>query len=74
MNRPPKANSISNINEKIKYNLDKIFPPQTEQHQIFQEVKPFVKNALDGFDVCLLAYGQTGAGKTFTMEGPQFSE
>jgi len=24
---------------------------------------------MDGFNLCIFAYGQTGAGKTFTMEG-----
>jgi len=32
-------------------------------------VREIVKSALDGFKVCIFAFGQTCAGKTFTMEG-----
>ena len=28
-----------------------------------------VKNAFDGYNVCVFAYGQTGSGKTYTMMG-----
>jgi hypothetical protein len=29
-----------------------------------------VSRAVDGYHGTIFAYGQTGAGKTFTMEGP----
>ena len=28
-----------------------------------------VASACDGYNVCLMAYGETGAGKTHTMQG-----
>lgn len=36
---------------------------------VFAETLPIVKSVLDGYNVCIFAYGQTGTGKTFTMEG-----
>ena len=35
-----------------------------------RQVSPLVTSVLDGFNVCIFAYGQTGTGKTFTMMGP----
>lgn len=37
--------------------------------QVFDSVCELVQSALDGYHVCLFSYGQTGAGKTFTMTG-----
>ena len=31
--------------------------------------KPLVDEVLNGFNCTIFAYGQTGTGKTFTMEG-----
>lgn len=36
---------------------------------MFEEVSDLVQSALDGYKVCLFSYGQTGAGKTHTMQG-----
>jgi Cdc6-like AAA superfamily ATPase len=40
---------------------------------VFEEVKPILRSALDGHNVCILAYGQTGTGKTYTMVGSSFT-
>lgn len=39
--------------------------------EVFEDVAPFATSVLDGYNVCIFAYGQTGTGKTFTMEGTE---
>lgn len=40
-----------------------------------QAARPLVQNVLEGYNGTIFAYGQTGTGKTFTMEGnPQAPE
>lgn len=43
-------------------------PRSTPPPQVFQEVQALVTSCIDGYNVCIFAYGQTGAGKTYTME------
>ena len=50
--------------------FDAIFPPSASQEEIFDEVgAPLIESVLDGYNGTILAYGQTGGGKTYTMEG-----
>lgn len=56
-----------------QYAFDRVFHQQSTQEQVFSEIEPLIKSALDGYNVCILAYGQTGTGKTFTMEGDKDS-
>ncbi|XP_047218638.1 kinesin-like protein KIFC3 isoform X2 [Girardinichthys multiradiatus] len=60
---------LSNKGKIMTFELDKVFPPQASQEEVFQEVQALVTSCIDGFNVCIFAYGQTGSGKTYTMEG-----
>lgn len=40
---------------------------------VFEDASPMVTSVLDGYNVCIFAYGQTGTGKTFTMEGTELN-
>ncbi|CAM8953918.1 unnamed protein product [Rhodiola kirilowii] len=56
---------------KKMFKFDAVFSPKADQAEVFQDTAPFVRSVLDGYNVCIFAYGQTGTGKTFTMEGTQ---
>ncbi|KAK9079004.1 hypothetical protein SSX86_000673 [Deinandra increscens subsp. villosa] len=56
-------------NKRKLYNFDMVLQPSSTQDEVFSEIEPVIKSALDGYNVCILAYGQTGTGKTFTTEG-----
>ena len=53
------------------YGYDHVCDEHQTQSEIFESVGVPVTDAfLEGYHGCLIAYGQTGAGKTFTMQGP----
>merc|ERR1719337_810836 len=56
-----------------KFFYDQVFSPGT-QDDVFEDTKHLVQSALDGYNVTIFAFGQTGAGKTHTMYGQKGNE
>jgi kinesin family protein C2/C3 len=51
------------------FKFERVFCPKSSQIQVFDEVKALATSLLDGYNVCIFAYGATGSGKTHTMAG-----
>ncbi|ORX72985.1 kinesin-domain-containing protein [Linderina pennispora] len=52
------------------YTFDRVFGPQADQKEIYDNVvQPILDEVLQGYNCTIFAYGQTGTGKTYTMEG-----
>lgn len=71
---------ITNMTEANKeqtkmFTYDAAYDACATQINLYNEVVfPLVSSVLDGFNGCIFAYGQTGTGKTFTMEGVRGNE
>ncbi|KAG1362267.1 hypothetical protein COCNU_10G004860 [Cocos nucifera] len=53
------------------FKFDRVYTPKDGQADVYADASPLVTSVLDGYNVCIFAYGQTGTGKTFTMEGTE---
>ncbi|KAK9166906.1 hypothetical protein Scep_002097 [Stephania cephalantha] len=60
---------LPSTSSKKSFKFDRVFTPKDDQVAVFEDASPVVISVLDGYNVCIFAYGQTGTGKTFTMEG-----
>ena len=53
-----------------EFGFDEVYDETATQEEVYvKSAKPAVLNALGGYNATVLAYGQTGTGKTYTMEG-----
>ncbi|KAK9756698.1 hypothetical protein RND81_01G115500 [Saponaria officinalis] len=64
------AQFIANKQIDRTFTFDKVFGPASKQKEVFDHaVSPLVYEMLEGYNCTIFAYGQTGTGKTYTMEG-----
>jgi len=55
--------------EPRRLTFDGVLGAKVDQTGVYARVAPLVQGALDGYNCCLVAYGQTGAGKTHSLFG-----
>lgn len=72
----PEKNEIKVLDKSTKtqdtknFYFDQVFDGVTKQIEIYNSVvRPLIDQVLMGFNCTVFAYGQTGTGKTYTMEG-----
>ncbi|XP_039604727.1 kinesin-like protein KIF3C isoform X1 [Polypterus senegalus] len=65
--RNPKASP----GELLKtFTFDAVYDANSKQSDLYDEtVRPLIDSVLQGFNGTIFAYGQTGTGKTYTMQG-----
>ncbi|KAL2539789.1 Armadillo repeat-containing kinesin-like protein 3 [Abeliophyllum distichum] len=50
------------------FKFDEVFSESSSQKRVYEVVaKPVVESVLDGYNGTIMAYGQTGTGKTYTL-------
>ncbi|TDH65336.1 hypothetical protein CCR75_005573 [Bremia lactucae] len=65
----PNSNEVAVVKRKT-YTFDRVFGQYSTQKEVFTSiVRPVVDEALAGYNCTVFAYGQTGTGKTYTMQG-----
>lgn len=50
--------SADDLGSRKKFSFDRVFTPESTQPEVFTDVQPMVVSAMDGYNVCIFAYGQ----------------
>ncbi|XP_058081168.1 kinesin-like protein KIN-1 isoform X2 [Magnolia sinica] len=59
----------------LMFCFDRVFYQHSSQDDVYQFLAlPIVRDAINAINGTIITYGQTGAGKTYSMEGPSMSE
>ncbi|KAK4273504.1 hypothetical protein QN277_021887 [Acacia crassicarpa] len=57
--------------EDFTFSFDRVFYEKSEQADVYEFLAlPIVRDAVNAINGTIITYGQTGAGKTYSMEGP----
>ncbi|KAM3666352.1 kinesin-like protein KIF11 isoform 1-T1 [Ammospiza maritima maritima] len=65
-----RTGGVTDKSSRKTYTFDMVFGAQAKQIDVYRSVVcPILDEVIMGYNCTVFAYGQTGTGKTFTMEG-----
>jgi hypothetical protein len=53
----------------ISFEFDRVFQPNATQQDVYIEIEEVILGVLEGYNICVMAYGQSGCGKTHALLG-----
>ena len=69
------GSSENSLTLEHTFSFDRAYPPNTSQLELYSTAaRPVVLNTLEGYNGSIITFGQTAAGKTYTIEGGPSSE
>ena len=67
---PDKTQADSSDYEPKRFTFDGVYDDDSTQAEVYADTaSPLLHSVFEGYNGTIFAYGQTGCGKTFTMEG-----
>ena len=73
--RQPTSKVDSLPYSSYRFTFDHVYGIESTQREVYEiSAKSAVKSALQGYNATIMAYGQTGTGKTYTMEGTRHGD
>ena len=64
-----RTGGLSDKSSRNTHTFNMVFGAKSKQNDVYRGVGPILDEVIMGYNCTILAYGQTGTGKTFTMEG-----
>eukprot|EP00484_Ammonia_sp_Unknown_P028048 CAMPEP_0197046746 /NCGR_PEP_ID=MMETSP1384-20130603/22398_1 /TAXON_ID=29189 /ORGANISM="Ammonia sp." /LENGTH=833 /DNA_ID=CAMNT_0042478581 /DNA_START=53 /DNA_END=2554 /DNA_ORIENTATION=+ len=60
-----------NMTQTKSFTFDNVYGDASTQREVYEDTAyPLVESVIEGYNGTIFAYGQTGCGKTWSMEGP----
>jgi len=63
----PTSLAVESAQGKKLFVFDRVFGPDVDQEGVWEYLQDSVNSFVQGYNVSILAYGQSGAGKSYTM-------